>query len=56
MMTSDDIKKVADLLGLVHIPSLIDPPTALNSSKACTELSRLQEQLRQWAEELEKTL
>jgi len=54
MMTPDEIKKVADLLGLVHIPSLIDPPTALNSSKACTELSRLQEQLRQWADGMEK--
>lgn len=54
-MSPDELRKIADLLGLVYIPGIVEHATALNASKACTELSRLQEKLRQWADEMEKS-
>ena len=50
MMTSDDLKKCADLLAHVDMTSIVSPCTAINVSEALKDIGRLQEALRQEAE------
>ena len=51
-MKKPELLKVADLLGLVYVPAMVETPTAVQVSQACTDLSRLQQALRELADTL----
>lgn len=52
-MNKQDLLKVADLLGLVYVPAMVDIAIAAKVSEACTELARLQQALQGLAEQQE---
>jgi hypothetical protein len=51
-MTVQDYQRCADLLAHVHLPSIVEPATALRASEVLNDISRLQTLLRQAADEI----
>jgi hypothetical protein len=45
-MKHDDLERVADLLGFVFIPEVVQPATAVRVSEVLQDIARLQKHIR----------